>query len=160
MVVRKEAKNKLRHITNVLFHLWTAPFGQIEDYSNPKESQGKLIRFEVAFVDFVEFLASVQRYGPTSSSERKYQMQKMSLVESYKDLRPFLLAFLRYDVEDERIGLRFLGFGTDAFEATWAAPSLNDFLENHDVFFTDRVGRTSEALKYYNDHLHCLGEAA
>lgn len=160
MVVRKEAKSKLRHITNVLLHLWTTPFGQVEDYSDPKESQTKLIRFEVAFVDFVEFLANVQRYGPTSSSERKYQMQKMILAESYKDLRPFLLAFLRYDVEDERIGLRFLGFGTDAFEATWASPSLNDFLENHDVFFTDRVGRASEALKYYNDHLHCLGEAA
>ncbi len=160
MIIRKEAKVKFRHITNVLLHLWNSPFGQIEDYSDREDSQGKLIRFEAEFGDFVDFLAYVQRYGPTSSSERKYQMQKTLLIENYKGLRPFLLAYLRYDVEDERIGLQFLGAGTDAFEATWAAPSLNAFLESDDVFFVDRVARASEALKYYNDHLHCLGEAA
>ena len=83
---------------------------------------------------------------------------KQQLISSYRELRPFLLAYLRFDLEDERIGLRTLGIGTDAFEASWVADSLKSFVESDDVFLRDRVARANEAIKDYTEHLHCLLE--
>ena len=129
-----------------------------EDIHEVNQTQTKLISFELSFVEIVELMEEAQRYGISNGSNSRYESLKQSLSGSYRDLRPFLLAYLRLDIEDERIGLRTLGHGTDAFEAIWAYGSLQEFVHADDVFFRDRVARALDAIKDYTEHLHCLFE--
>ena len=133
-------------------------FQLTEDIHEVNQTQTKLISFELNFVELVELMEQSQRYGISNGDNSRYGSLKQFLSGTYRDLRPFLLAYLRLDIEDERIGLRTLGHGTDAFEAIWAYESLQDFVETHDVFFRDRVARALDAIKDYTEHLHCLIE--
>ncbi len=133
-------------------------FQLTEDIHEVNQTQTKLISFELKFVEMVELMEEAQRYGISSGCNSRYFSLKQTLSDSYHDLRPFLLAYVRLDIEDERIGLRTLGHGTDAFEAIWAFGNLQEFVEVHDVFFRDRVARALDAIKDYTDHLHCLLE--
>ena len=160
MIFRKDAKQRFLQISSVLHELWNDPFQHVHEASVGVDSQHKLFAFQRDFDEFIELLSDAQRYGPRVGSERKYSALKDSLGVQYQDLRPFLIAFLRFDTEDEKVGINYIGMGTDAFQALWSAPSLQTFVEDDDVFFGDRVARATDALKYYNDHLHYLGEAA
>lgn len=160
MIFRKDAKQTFTKITSFIIELWNDPFRHIDEISDSHAMQSKLISFERQFEEFVELLDNAQRYGPTQNGQTQYQARKEILAMTYTSLRPFLIAYLRFDLEDERVGLRVLGQGTDAFQATWAYASLHHFVDSDDVFFRDRVGRAKDALKYYNDHLHSLSELA
>ena len=133
-------------------------YRQIDEVHEARETQTRLIVFELQFAEFVELLGNALKYGPTNGANAKYNALKPHLKYQYLELRPFLLAYIRLDVEDERIGLRTLGAGTDAFEAIWVAPTLQSFLDSHDVFFRDRVARANDAIRDYTEHLHCLLE--
>lgn len=160
MIFRKEAKLKILQMTSLLSELWNDPFRHVHEASAGSCNQGQLIAFQRDYEELVEMLFEAQRYGPNTGNERRYMRLKDTLASQYQDLRPFLIAFLRFDVHDEKVGIVHGGMGADAFQATWAAASLQSFVASDDVFFSDRVTRAQDALKYYNDHLHCLGEAA
>jgi hypothetical protein len=146
----------------VAFHKILEVFGgnfrTIDEIHEARGTQGKLISFDLRFRDLVELMASAQRYGVTNGGNAQYLSLKRQVSTQYKELRPFLLAFIRFDIEDERMGLRTIGVGTDAFEAIWVAASLDDFVISDDVFFRDRVARAKLAIRDYTEHLHCLLE--
>jgi hypothetical protein len=149
---------KLRELLSILFDLRGDGFQLTEDVHEVNQTQTKLISFELNFVEMVELMEQSQRHGISNGSNSRYSSLKQSLSDTYGDLRPFLLAYLRLDIEDERVGLRTLGHGTDAFEAIWAYESLQEFVDSDDVFFRDRVARALDAIKDYTEHLHCLFE--
>lgn len=132
----------------------------IDEIHEAHDTQARLISFELRFAEFVEILATAQEYGVTFGNQARYETLRHQLAKSYISLRPFLLAYIKFDVEDERVGIRTVGAGTDAFEAIWVAPNLQSFIDSHDVFFRDRVGRANDALRDYNEHLHCLLETS
>jgi hypothetical protein len=148
----------LRELLAQWFNSEGGDFQGANEIHDNRKTQTKLISFALQFVEFSELLLNSQRYGTTYGTEAKYGSLKQQLVSNYAGLRPFLLAYLRFDLEDERIGLRTLGIGTDAFEASWVADSLKAFVESDDVFLRDRVARANEAINDYTEHLHCLLE--
>lgn len=148
----------IRGIFSSWFNLVDNEFQGTDEVHRAKKTQAKLISFELLFFEVVELLAGAQKYGSTHGSEAKYESLRSQLQVTYTELRPFLLAYLRLDLEDERLGIRTIGRGTDAFEATWVAPTLQSFVDSDDVFFRDRVGRAYEAIRDYTEHLHCLLE--
>lgn len=134
-------------------------FQQIDEIHEAHGTQSRLISFQLRLTELVELLAEAQDYGIASSGQQaKYESLKHRLARGYLDLRPFLLAYIRFDLEDERVGLRTIGAGTDAFEALWVAPNLQSFVDSDDVFFRDRVARANDAVRDYTEHLHCLLE--
>ena len=133
-------------------------YRQVDEIHEVRETHLKLVTFELNFLEFVELIVATTEENLTSGRQSKYLALKHQLAKAYLDLRPFLLAYIRFDIEDERVGMRTTGFGTDAFEAIWVAPSLPAFIESRDVFFRDRVGRANHAIKDYTEHLHCLLE--
>lgn len=148
-------------IKNLLSHWFNSTDGDFQgtaEVHEAKSTQSKLISFELHFIELVELMDLAQRCGTTAGSNAQYISLRSKLNIAYQDLRPFLLAYLRFDIEDERVGLRTVGHGTDAFEAIWVHSCLTDFVESDDVFFRDRVGRASDAVRDYTEHLHCLLE--
>ncbi len=143
----------LRELLTQWFNSEGGDFQGANDIHQARKTQTKLISFTLRFSEFSELLLNSQRYGTTNGTEAKYVSLKQQLVSSYQDLRPFLLAYLRFDLEDERIGI-----GTDAFEASWVADNLKSFVESDDVFLRDRVARANDAINDYTEHLHCLLE--
>ncbi|MBI1333198.1 MAG: hypothetical protein JST12_06130 [Armatimonadetes bacterium] len=160
MAFRETAKRTIHQLSSLLFELWPDPYRHVHEDSARSFSTNHFTAFCADFEEFVEMLAGAQSYGPKFGSEARYKALKVAMEDRYRDLRPFLIAFLRFDVEDEKVGLRLLGSGTDAFQALWAQQTLAAFVESDDVFFRDRVARARDALAYYNDHLQYLGEAA
>ncbi len=122
-------------------------------------SQSSLNEFASDYAELAELMLAATIVAPTDETEFQYKRLVIQLKLRYLELRPFLLAFLRFDVQDEVIGIHYHGVGGDAFEATWAPPNLEQFARSNDVFFRDRVGRALDSLKYYNDHLTVLNEA-
>ncbi len=133
-------------------------FRRADEIHEAQQTQSNLIAFELHFTDLVEMMEKSQRVGPEPGASAKYLLLKEELKSSYQSLRPFLIAYIRFDVEDERVGLRTLGRGTDAFEAIWVAESLESFENSDDVFFRDRVARAYDAVRDYTEHLYCLLE--
>lgn len=133
-------------------------FRPTDEIHEAKQTQAQLVRFELHLTEIAELMILTQRFGPSHSSQAKYESLRKNLIDLYTSLRPFLLAYLRFDLEDERVGLRTIGRGTDAFQAIWVWESLSDFLTSDDVFFRDRVARAKDAIRDYTEHLHCLLE--
>ncbi len=148
----------LRELLAQWFNSDGGDFQGANEIHQARKTQTKLISFTLRFSEFSELLLNSQRYGTTNGTEAQYVSLKQQLISSYRELRPFLLAYLRFDLEDERIGLRTLGIGTDAFEASWVTDSLKSFVESDDVFLRDRVARANDAINDYTEHLHCLLE--
>jgi hypothetical protein len=133
-------------------------FQGIAEVHEAKQTQSKVISFELRFAELTELMSKAQRFGTSNGAQFQYEALRLQLSKMYLELRPFLLAFLRFDLEDERVGLRTAGHGTDAFEATWVHPTLQSFVDSDDVFFRDRVARANDAVKDYTEHLLCLLE--
>ena len=133
-------------------------FRPTDDIHEAKQTQTHLVKFELHLTEIAELMVLTQRFGPSNSSQAKYESLRNNLIDLYTKLRPFLLAYLRFDLEDERVGLRTIGSGTDAFQAIWVWESLSGFLTSDDVFFRDRVARAQDAIRDYTEHLHCLLE--
>ena len=156
MTIRMDAK--IWNFLSRFFDTGSESFRQIDEIHEAELTQSNLIEFELHFTELVELMERAQHYGPAVGAAAKYLSIKQNLSASYQDLRPFLIAYIRFDVEDERVGLRTLGKGTDAFEAIWIAENLQSFINSEDVFFRDRVARAYDAIRDYTEHLYCLLE--
>ncbi len=149
---------KIWNFISRFFESGLESFRQVSELHEAAQTQSNLIGFELHFTELVEMMVHAQRYGAAAGATSKYLSLKQELSITYQDLRPFLIAYIRFDVEDERIGLRTLGHGTDAFEAIWVAENLQKFIDSDDVFFRDRVARAYDAITDYTEHLYCLLE--
>jgi hypothetical protein len=151
---------KIRDFVSHWLHPSNHSFQRLDEIHEAHDTRSRLITFELQLIEFVELLANAQDYGITAGRQAKFESIKHQLAKGYQSLRPFLLAYIRFDIEDERMGLRTIGAGTDAFEAIWVAGSLQSFLDSDDVFFRDRVARANDAMRDYTEHLHCLLETS
>lgn len=118
-----------------------------------KERQHELIRFYQEYETLVETVCDAAQYGPTPKLENLYQTERKWMLENYSSLRKYVVAYLRYDVDD-------VEQGGDAFEALFMAANLDAFLNSDDGNMISRITRTREALSLYGDHLRQLAAAA
>ena len=156
----KTLEAKIRDMFSYWFHSGDHHFQRLDEIHEAHDTQSRLITFELQLNELAQLLSNVQTYGMTMGKEAKFESLKHQLAKGYQALRPFLLAYIRLDIEDERIGLRTIGVGTDAFEAIWVAHSLQSVLDSDDVFFRDRVARANHAIRDYTEHLLCLLETS
>lgn len=152
MSFRREAKQTFQKITSLFLERWSDPFRHVHEDSDRPRATRSLQLFSNDFDELTEMLAEAQKYGP-GFGEGRYQALRVSLDRRYKDLRPFLMAYMSQDSLSSSQSI-------DAFRSVWAAPTLTHFVELHDVFFEDRVGHAQDALRYYNEHLEKLDGAA
>lgn len=115
-----------------------------------QERQQDLIHFYQEYETLVETVCDSAQYGPTPHLEKVYQTQREWMEENYPRVRRYVVAYLRYEIEDL----------TDAFEALFQAPDLAAFLQSDDGNMISRIMRTREALNLYGDHLRQLAAAA
>lgn len=128
-----------------------------EDLSlSPQARQAHLLEFYEKYEETVEVLVDGAQFGPTAELENRYASLKAYMAESYPDLRPYVLAYVRLSLEDEEFGLKASGKGCDPFEALTAAADLATFLQFDDGHMIARIMRTREALTLYSDHLRYL----
>ena len=121
-----------------------------------QERQDELVRFYERYEELVETLCDSAQYGPTPKLERSYSSHRDWMLETYPRVRPFVISFLRREVEDEEVGRQSSGEATDAFEALVIAPDLDRFLRIDDGGMISRITRTREALNLYGEHLRQL----
>jgi hypothetical protein len=72
------------------------------------------------------------------------------MQENYSSVGSYIVAYLRYEIEDE----------IDPFRALFAAENLESFLQMDDGNMISRIMRTREALNCYGDHLRQLASSA
>ncbi len=121
-----------------------------------RERQEDLILFYDRYETLVETLCDAAQYGPDARHEARYQELRTWMQAAYPALRKFVSAYLRYDPCDAARSLDLHGTGSDAFEALFAASTLEDFLRSDDGKMIERIDRTREALGKYADHLRQL----
>ncbi|MEQ1936233.1 MAG: hypothetical protein ABL962_20450, partial [Fimbriimonadaceae bacterium] len=92
-----------------------------------RERQDTLIEFYGHYEDLVEVLCDAANYAPTPALEARYSRQRDWMQANYDHVRPFALAYLRFDVKDAGQTMELEGSYGDAFEALFAAPSLESF---------------------------------
>jgi hypothetical protein len=115
-----------------------------------QERQQALIHFYQEYEALVETVCDSAQYGPTATLNKAYQLQREWMLENYPTIRRYVVAYLRYEVEDQG----------DPFEALFSADDLNTFLQSDDGNMISRIMRTREALNLYGDHLRQLAAAA
>lgn len=121
-----------------------------------RERQEELIRFYGQYETLIEVLCDAAQYGPDGRLEARYNEVRLWLQSNYPGMRRFVAAYLRYDSGDAARSLDLHGSGRDAFEALFAAPTLDDFMRSDDGRMIERIDRTREALGRYGDHLRQL----
>lgn len=114
------------------------------------ERQMALIHFYQEYETLVETLCDSAQYGPTPYLEKAYQSVREWMVENYPVTGRYVVAYLRFEVDDRG----------DAFEALFSTPDLATFLQTDDGNMISRIMRTREALNLYGDHLRQLAAAA
>jgi hypothetical protein len=120
------------------------------------ERQDELVHFYTRYETLVELLCNASNYGPDCRLEEKYSEMRSWMQANYPTLRMFVVAYLRYDAQDARQALDWHGSAGDAFEALYAAPSLEDFLRIDDGEMIWRIERTRNAINLYGEHLRQL----
>lgn len=138
-------KQKLRVETNVSVGETTA-----------RERQEELARFYSRFEDLVELLCDSAQYGPDARMEQKYQELRSWMHRHYGELSSYVVAYLDIEVADTKVPLDLYGRSTDAFEALYAAPTLQEQLRADDGSMIGRIMRTREALNRYAEQLRRL----
>ncbi|HEY0866583.1 MAG TPA: hypothetical protein VGE01_04365 [Fimbriimonas sp.] len=117
-----------------------------------QERRDDLVRFYEKYEDLVEVLCDAAQYGPTPKLERQYESLRRWMQEHYPKVRPFVLAFLREEVEPCP--------SNDAFAALVAKEDLDAFLREDDGRMIARITHTREALNLYGEHLRQLAAKA
>lgn len=115
-----------------------------------------LIVFYNKYDLLVETLCDAAQYGPEPKLEAEYERLRSWMVETYPRLRPYVTAYLQYDVADAQQSIDSAGISCDAFEALFFAPTLVEFLRCDDGMMISRIMRTREALNLYGEHLKQL----
>lgn len=107
----------------------------------------------------VEAVCDGAQYGPTPKLERTYQSEREWMQLHYPTVRPYVISFLEAEPEDREMGVFLNGHATDAFEALFAAETLNELLDADGGRMISRITRTREALVLYGEHLRQLDAA-
>lgn len=133
-----------------------------QQYSQPSvaDRREQLAEFYQRYEDLVDILCGAARYGPDPSLEAKYGVIRSWMMRCYTNIRPYAVAYLMFDETDASQSLALHGYGGDAFEALFAATTLEEFLRVDDGLMMSRIARTREALNLYGEHLRQLAEAA
>lgn len=113
------------------------------------ERQQDLIHFYCEYETLVETICDAANYGPSPFLEKGYGLQREWMMQHYPKIRRYVLAYLRFEVEDSG----------DAFEKLFEAGDLATFLQTDDGNMISRIMRTREALNLYGDHLRQLAAA-
>jgi hypothetical protein len=121
-----------------------------------RERQQELVRFYLNYEALVETLCDLGTCGPTPKLEAAYRAGRQWMLANYPDVRRYVIAYLKYSVEDAQQSLEINGRPADAFEALFTAPTLHEFLEHDDGGMISRINRTREALTMYGHHLRLL----
>lgn len=121
-----------------------------------RERQQELVRFYLNYETLVETLCDLGTCGPTPALEAAYRAGRQWMLSNYPDVRRYVIAYLKYSVEDAQQSLEINGRPADAFEALFTAPTLQEFLEHDDGGMISRINRTREALTMYGHHLRLL----
>lgn len=124
------------------------------------DRQADLIQFYAQYEDLVDTLCSAAQYGPTASLEARYRDGRQAMQSSYPAMRKSVVAFLQYDSADAAHSFELHGRSGDAFEALFAAPTLEEFLRCDDGRMIDRIERTRYALSLYADYLRKLASTS
>lgn len=167
----RRARRRLVDAGRLLFRIsnrWTLFVRDVQDAKESRqmaaqskvpslaERQEQLIRFYDQYENLVETLCDAAQYGPDARQEGKYDEMRRWMLSHYPPLRCFVAAYLSYDPRDAARNLDLHGTGRDAFEALFAAPTLDDFLRSDDGQMISRIQRTREALSRYGEHLRQL----
>lgn len=118
--------------------------------------QDELMRFYERYEDLVELLCDAAQYGPDTRMEQRYDELRSFMLRSYGSVRPYVVAYLDIDVSDVRLPADLNGQATDAFEALYIAPTLQEQLRGDDGNLIGRIMRTREALNRYAEQLRRL----
>lgn len=121
-----------------------------------RERHDQLISFYSHYETLVEILCNAANLGATPKLEERYAHEREWMCANYGEMRPFLIAYLRFDVSDTMQIKELEGAYGDAFEALYAAPDLQTFLRVDDGNMIDRIIRTRDALSLCGDHLRRL----
>lgn len=121
-----------------------------------QERHEELVRFYRRYEDLVETLCDAAQYGPVPHLEGKYGEHRRWMSSNYAPVRRYVVAYLRFTPEDAQVGLQGEGKASDAFEALFSAPNLEEFLRIDDGNMISRITRTREALNLYGEHLRQL----
>jgi hypothetical protein len=121
-----------------------------------EERREQLVEFYERYESLVDVLCSAARYGPDTALETQYAQLRGWMMRGYQQIRPFAVAYLLYDDSDASQSLALHGYGGDAFEALFAATTLEEFLRVDDGLMMSRIERTRDALILYGDHLRQL----
>ncbi|MEQ1822601.1 MAG: hypothetical protein ABL949_08830 [Fimbriimonadaceae bacterium] len=128
----------------------------VSNVPTARERQETLIEFYGHYESLVEILCDAANYAPTPALESKYLKERDWMHTNYDSVRPFAIAYLRFDVNDASQTMELEGSYGDAFEALFAAPSLIAFLAADDGHMICRINRTREALNLCGEHLRQL----
>ena len=123
---------------------------------SPQWFRTYLLTFYSQYERLVDALCTGAQYGPEPKLEACYLEAQAWMQANYPRLRLYVTAYLQYDSEDARQGLSLHGVSCDAFEALFAAPTLDEFLRGDDGMMISRIMRTREALNLYGEHLRQL----
>ena len=121
-----------------------------------EERHSDLLSFYSQYERLVEALCDGAQYGPEPKLQTRYSELRDWMQAQYPALRRYVTAYLQYDSEDARQGLKLQGMAADAFEALFAAPTLDEFLRGDDGMMISRIMRTRDALNLYGEHLRQL----
>lgn len=121
-----------------------------------RDRQNDLIQFYTHFENLVETLCDAAQYGPVEKLEHRYRQNRNWMLAHYPSVRKYVCAYLKFDPADALQSSALDGSYGDAFEALFAAPSIDAFLRVDDGNMIARIVRTREALNLYGEHLRQL----
>jgi hypothetical protein len=121
-----------------------------------QERHEELVRFYSRYEDLVETVCDAAQYGPVPKLEAQYGELRRWMTSNYAPVRRYVVAYLRFTPEDAQQGLLTEGRTSDAFEALFSSPNLEEFLKVDDGNMISRITRTREALNLYGEHLRQL----
>jgi hypothetical protein len=116
----------------------------------------QLIEFYEQFEELSDLICSAAHHGKGDPWQPQYERIHRWMMQAYPAMRLYLIAHLSCDSCDDEFGLRCIGRPTDAFEALFSAPTLDELIAADQGDLINRLDRTRSALYRYADHLRRL----
>lgn len=120
------------------------------------EQRDQLIEFYEQFEGLSDLICDAAHHGQGAPWQASYERVRRWMSGAYPAIRPYLIAHLSCDTSDDEFGLRCVGRPTDAFEALFASPTVDELLAADQGDLMDRLDRARSALYRYADHLRRL----
>ncbi len=115
-----------------------------------------LVEFARHYETLVEALCDAAQTGINAKLEAIYHTERRWMETHYFFVRPYVVAYLRLDSEDDEQSITLQGHAADAFQTLYAAPNLTVLIESDNGNMISRIVRTREALSAYAEHLRQL----